>query len=529
MFPTLKSGKALPTVLTSILGSEELILELVGPSEDSQIQSFKKDLAKAERQRLRQGPRTPTRIPWLRERSKFADDEMSIHTHDNEISCEEASHPEPQAMPDDDIYTASTMEDETASPSKWWHRTRSPKNSFMGIGKIFCRLEKKTETAQRRHLLPMAHEPRSSSPQLVDWLELPEMEETDRRTGSDAIGRLDNTSLPTMAEAANRLHRASISDNLLTNLANEASAASRLEHPFCMVELDGTSLPIELDATAKEANRKAYHPSQATLTMVLGSLRSAQRNRENVPRNISKYQRGVLYEAPIIAQTLGDYVATMKLEKALSRYSSQAQAETEIQSSLVDSGYGSSQGFKSVANKDLEKPRHVSHEGHLRALLELEVAIPARPSKTVNMATTQNPASDETVRRQPPTEVQGASTTEVSLQTQRVSQSVIPSEHKPDEVEERHADDPSQHDIQSKAAPTNDESNVGKNQQIGELMILSRRRTTGCATPFYEFPHDGLWLPKSRRDRPYPQTGAPSGQHPWFNKAIAGTPQLIRA
>lgn len=523
MFPALKSGKSLPTVLAFILGSEELILELLGPSEYSHVQSFKKDLARSERQRLRQG--TPTRIRWLRERSKFADDEISIHTYDNEINCEGASHPEPQAMSNDNIYKASTMDDETTGPSKWWHRTRPSKNSFMGIGKIFCRFEKKTETAQNRHLQPMTHEPRSSSSQLVDWLELPAMEEAHRRVSSDTSGRLDYTSLPTLVEAADQVHRASISDNLLTNLANESSAASRLEHPFFMVELDDTSLPVELEATAKDATRRAYHPSQATLTMVLGSLRSAQRNQENAPRNIRKYQRGVLYEAPIIAQTLGDYVATMKLEKALSWYSSQVQAGTEIQSSLVDSGYGTSQGFKSVANKDLEKPCHVSHEGHLRALLELEVAIPARASKAVIMASTQNAASDEMVRRQPLTEVQGASREETALQTQKVTQIVIPIENKRDEAEGQCADDPSQHESQRKTGPTNDERDMGKNQQVGEIMILSRRRTTGCATPLHGFQHDGLWLPRQpRRDRPYPQTGAPPEHHTWSTQQT-----LIRA
>lgn len=506
MFPTLKSGKALPTVLAFILGSEELLLELMGPSEDSHVQSFKKDLARAERQRLRQG--TPTRIRWLRERSRFADDEISIHTHVNENNCEGASHPDPQAMSDDQIYTASTIEDDPAGPSKWWHRTRPSKSSFMGIGKIFCVFEKKPETAQRRHLLPTTHEPISSSPQLVEWPELPEMEETHRRTSSDASGRLDYTSLPTMVEAANQLHRASISDNLLTNLANEPSAACRLEHPFFMVELDGTSLPVELDATAKEAKKRADDPSQATT--IPGSLRLTQKN--HTRRLLTK----VLYEAPIIAQTLGDYVATMKLEKALSLYSSQVQAETEIQSGLVDSGYGSVQGFKSVANKDLEKSRHVSHEGHLRALLEMKVAIPARPSTAVNMG---DAVSDES------TETQEASRAETALQTQEVSQVLIALESKQDEAEERRGDDPSQLDSQRKTAALNDERNVSKDQHIGEIMILSRRRTTGCATSFREFQRDGLWLPRQpRRDRPYPQTGAPPEQHPWLTQQT-----LIRA
>ncbi|KAF3012223.1 hypothetical protein E8E14_009965 [Neopestalotiopsis sp. 37M] len=393
-FPMLKE-KALPTVSGFILQSEELLLELIGPDQGLYI-PFKREIVTAEKERLRHGPRTLFNIRWLQERpNKTAKDKQStpIDGDTDEDTNEDGASISEDSMKSCDVSEASRPKKPQTSPSRWWRNAKSAGRSLKDIRKIFMRFEDNLETAQRES--HQSEQERKSSPlPILLWVNesdkiilppstWPKVVTHEKFIVSPPINNPDYVSTPLSREniIGNQTARplsfvgepgtpcfgtTESADTILAELADTGRMPADITKKPTSYSEGHTETPTQTDNPPPDVLPPSarVHAPKSGHGKVLHTLVKA-------PKYTS-----IQYDPPTIIQTLADYVATLRLEKALSRYPFPVQEEKGRQGGTLDSGYGSGQASRSIPNVYLGDPRHISHERRLRILLGLKITVP---------------------------------------------------------------------------------------------------------------------------------------------------------
>ncbi|KAF7514636.1 hypothetical protein G7054_g15142 [Neopestalotiopsis clavispora] len=393
MCPALKE-KALPTVSGFILDSEELLLELMGPSQEFHVR-FKSELVTAEKERLRHSPRALFKIRWLQVRPNYtagdggsppidsiADngtESGSESESDNEI-CEDKTSSSKDSMNLHDLSRKYKPKQVGIRPSKWWRKAKSVGRYFKNIRKTFLRIkinvwptncEPESVHEPIPFLIRMRH---ALGNEKYDQIMSQGLEDrnTDyapaplprtKRMGSETVRRLSFEGEP---RTPNLLPAELADTGLLPELADTGLLPELADTRLSLAKI------IEMDTCFNKCTKTSQETGKLRQSTPV-AVRAPNGDHGNILHNLVRtptFLCGLLYDPPTITQTLADYLATLRLEQTLSQYPAPVQVDKAPQSRTPDSGY------VSTPNVYPGDPRHIPHEKHLRSLLGLKISIP---------------------------------------------------------------------------------------------------------------------------------------------------------